>query len=122
MKSITGLGKYLFAVPMLIFGVFHFMGANDMAGMVPLPGGVFWVYLTGAALIAAAISIFIGKLDKLAAVLLALMLLIFVFTIHLGGAMSGDQSAVAGFLKDLALAGGALMYAHSMAKDNAVIG
>ena len=122
MKAVTGLGKYLFAIPLLIFGLFHFMGANDMAGMVPIPGGAIWVYITGAGLIAAAISMFIGKLDKLATVLLALMLLIFVFAIHLGGAMEGNQASTANLLKDLAMAGGALMYANSMAKDDSVIG
>ena len=45
MNAITGLGKYFFAIPMLIFGVFHFMGANEMAAMAP--GGVISVYFTG---------------------------------------------------------------------------
>ncbi len=60
-------------------------------------------------------------MDKLAAVLLALMLLIFVLSIHLPGVMGGSESSMPALLKDIALAGGALMYA-GMAKDNAVIG
>lgn len=124
MNGIINLGKYLYALPMAIFGLMHFPNAAQMAPMAPF-GGEIMVYITGVALLAAAVSIFIGKMDKLAAVLLALMLLIFVLAIHLPGVMSGDEAKMMAsmpmLLKDVALAGGALMYA-SMAKDNAVIG
>jgi len=102
MNGIIGLGKYLFA---------------DMASMAP--GGVIMVYATGAAFVAAAVSIFIGKLDKLAAVLLALMLLLFIIP-HAQN-MANDEAEMFNILKNIALAGGALMYA-SMAKDDGVIG
>ncbi len=122
MNSLIGLGRYIFAIPFLIFGIMHFMNADAMAGMTPF-GGVAMVYITGLALVAAAISIFIGKLDKLACVLLALMLILFVILIHAPGL--GDeatmQSSMSGLLKDFALAGGALLCA-GQAKDNAVIG
>jgi putative oxidoreductase len=118
MKAIIGLGKYFFAVPLFIFGIFHFMSADAMAGMAF--GQVWLVYLTGLALIAAGASIIMGKMDKLAALLLALMLILFVVLVHLKGAMDGDQGSTAALLKDIMLAGGALMYA-SMAKDNSVV-
>ncbi|MBP9209726.1 MAG: hypothetical protein KBF37_05300 [Saprospiraceae bacterium] len=118
MNALLGLGKYLFALPMAIFGVLHFMNAEGMAGMPPI-GGTIAVYLVGVALIAFAVSVFLGKMDKLAAVLLAAMLLLFVVFIHLKPAMAGDMG---GLLKDLALAGGALMYAQNLAKDKSVIG
>lgn len=58
-------------------------------------------------------------------VLLAVMLLIFVMAIHLPGVMSGDEAkmmaSMPAMLKDIALAGAALMYA-GIAKDDAVIG
>ena len=115
MDAIIKLGKYLLAVPMAVFGIFHFMGANNMAGMVPsfIPGGVLWVYVTGAALIAAAVAIIIGKKAKLASFLLAVLLLVFVLAIHLKGAMGGDQMAMASLLKDLAIAGRALVFAST---------
>lgn len=113
MDAIIKFGKYLFALPMAIFGIFHFMNGSAMAGMVPsfVPGGVLWVYVTGAALIAAAAAIILGKKAKLASFLLAVLLLIFVLTIHLKGAMAGDQASMASLLKDLGLAGGALIFA-----------
>ena len=108
------VSRYLFAIPFIIFGIFHFMNAGGMAGMVPgwLPGGVFWVYLTGLALIVAPISLFIGKKDKLAMLLLALMLVIFALLVHL----PGGQSSMPNLLKDLSLAGAALTWA-GLAKD-----
>lgn len=111
------LGRILFCVPFLVFGFFHFMGASNMAGMVPawLPGGVLWVYLTGAGLIAAPIAVLTGKKAVLACQLLALMLLSFVLTIHLPGFMAGGEMAqlsMAGMLKDTVMAGGALLMAH----------
>ena len=123
MKAILNLGKYLFAIPFLVFGIMHFAGADQMAAMAP--GGKMMVYFTGVALIAAAVSIFIGKMDKLASLLLALMLILFVVFIHakgLGGTEAEMQAAMPNLLKDLSLAGAALMYAGHVAKDDALVG
>lgn len=122
MNAVLGLGRYLYAVPLLVFGAFHFMNANAMAGMVPIPGGAVWVYITGLGLVAAAVSIFIGKYDKLGTALLGLMLLIFALSIHIPGVMDGNQASMPNFLKDVAMAGAAWMYAASLAKDSSVIG
>jgi uncharacterized membrane protein YphA (DoxX/SURF4 family) len=67
--------------------------------------------LTGIALVAAAAAILTDKMAKLASVLLALLLLVFVLVIHLKGAMAGDQTSTASLLKDIAIAGGALVFA-----------
>ncbi len=117
MNSIIGLGKYLYALPMAIFGIMHFLAADQMAAMAP--GGKFMVYFTGLALILAGVSIIIGKMDKLASVLLALMLLLFIIP-HAQN-MANDEGEMINILKNVALAGGALLYA-AQAKDNAVIG
>ena len=125
MNALFGLGKYLFAIPFLVFGVLHFMAGKDMAGIVPIPGGEIWVYITGAAHILAAISMLIGKMDKLATALLGIMLLIFALSIHLPGVIeSGGENAgaMSGFLKDTMLAGASWIYAANVAKDPAVIG
>lgn len=118
----TTVARVLFAVPFAIFGLFHFMGASQMAGMVPLPGGVFWVYFTGAALIAAAIAIMFNIMGKLASLLLALMLLIFILSIHLPGVIgAADQQAMQqsmmSLLKDMGLMAGALTYAGIFASE-----
>ena len=79
-----------------------------MAGMVPIPGGVFWVYLTGVALILACISLLAEKKVRLAGILLGVMLLIFVLSMHLPEVISsGGESGMSSLLKDTALAGAA---------------
>lgn len=123
MNAIYGLGKYLFAIPFAIFGIFHFMHAEAMAGMAF--GQTILVYITGVCLILAAVSILIGKYDRLATVLLALMLILFVLLIHLKGATGGGdgaQASMSAMLKDIMLAGAALLYAKNEAKDHSIIG
>ena len=125
-NSILNLGKWVFAVPFAVFGFMHIMNANQMAGMVPayFSGGSLWVYLTGFAQLAFATSVVIGKYDKLAAVLCALMLLIFILTLHLPSLSNMEMSklAMTNMLKDLGLIGGAMMYGSRFANDNSVVG
>jgi putative oxidoreductase len=115
------VARYCFALPFFVFGVMHFMAAGDMAGMVPgwIPGGVFWVILTGIALVAASISMIIKVYDRLATFLLGIMLLIFVLTMHLPAAIGGDQMGMTNLLKDFALAGAAWLYAGYVANYQA---
>jgi putative oxidoreductase len=124
MNAFISLGRWLFPIPFAVFGLFHLMSADAMAGMVPayFPAQVFWVYLSGAGLIAGAVSMWIGKMDKLASVLLSVMLLIIILTMHLPGAMGGDHIATSMVLKDLGMMAGCLIYAQTLAKDRAVIG
>lgn len=121
MKLLTGtIGRILFAAPFAVFGAFHFMAGPKMAGMVPswIPGGVFWVYLTGVAMIVASVAIILKKEARLACYGLAGMLGVFVLTVHLPGLASPDENAMMmsmiGLLKDVSLAGGALGFAGSL--------
>ena len=92
-----------------------------MAGYVPsfIPGGVFWIYLTGIALLAACVSILIKKKVRLACILLGIMLLIFILTIHLPAiigaeSMQARQMAINPLLKDTALMGAAWFFAGNI--------
>lgn len=103
------VGRTLYGLPLLVFGLLHFMAAPMMAGMVPtfVPGGIVWVYITGVALILAALAIIANRLAPLASLLLGIMLLSFALTIHLPMLLGGDQNAMPNLLKDTALAGAA---------------
>ncbi len=110
------IGRFLFALPFVAFGVMHFTNASAMTGMVPIPGGAFWVYLTGAAFLAASASFLIEKKARLAGLLLGVMLLIFVFSIRLPAVIAAEsaqamQGSMGILLKELALAGGAWILA-----------
>ncbi|MGC4100599.1 hypothetical protein [Ferruginibacter sp.] len=102
----------IYALSIGTFGVLHFMNAEEMKSGVPdyIPGGIVWIYITGACLILAAIAIIINKATRLACYLLAAMLLIFVFTIHLKHLMNGNFTNV---LKDTAMAMAAVLVGNN---------
>ncbi len=124
MNAFLSLGRWLFAIPFAIFGFFHFMNASQMVDMIPnyLPVPYFWLFLAGAGLIAASAAMLLGKYDKLAATLLGAELILFILLLHLPAIMRGEQMAMTVLLKDLTLAGAALLYAQYVAKDRAIIG
>lgn len=113
MNPLTTAGRILYALPFIVFGVNHLIAGPAMAGYVPVPGGVFWIYFTGVALILGGVGIATKLLGKWAALGLALLLLTFVVTIHVPG-MANPASrtmSLIQLLKDLALSGGALTWA-----------
>ena len=120
MKTILQSGRWLFASMFAIFGLLHFGPLEFTLGYIPsyLPFPVFWVYFAGVALITFSVSAWTRTLDKLAAVLLALMLLLFVLMIHVPRAAEGDFMGILGVFRDTANIGAALMYADKYARDN----
>jgi putative oxidoreductase len=117
-QTIYRIGIVLYALVIGFFGVNHFLNGTGFQKTVPsfIPGGVFWVYLTGAALIAAAISFLTGKQTKLAGLFLAAFLIIIVLTIHLPALIHASGSpivsiALTNLVKDSGLAAAALMIA-----------
>ncbi|MCB0527851.1 MAG: DoxX family membrane protein [Lewinellaceae bacterium] len=127
MNAFLSLGRWLFPVPFLLFGLMHFMDLtafahNIMPNYVPAPE--FWVLLTGTCLVCAAVSMYIGKYDKLATALLAVLLLLVVALIDLPSALAGGEAANRSafmVLKDLGLAAAAMLYATHVAKDPRII-
>lgn len=117
MDALPKVGRYLYAIPMAIFGALHFVMTDAMAAMVPIPGGALWVYVTGLALLAAAGAIVSGKQAVLATRLLGVMLLVFAVSIHLMAVLGGDQTAMSNVLKDTALAGGAFVLSGVFARE-----
>ena len=82
--SLPMLGKYLYTVPVVAFGIFHFTRTDAFAGMVPIPfAQSLWVYLTGACFLLAAVSVYTQKHTVLAMNLLGLLLLLIVHVLVL---------------------------------------
>jgi uncharacterized membrane protein YphA (DoxX/SURF4 family) len=82
-----------------------------------MPAHMFWVWLVGAGLIAASLSLVTGKLARLAALLTGIMLFLFVLMIHIPNAAHNptDRFVFAILFRDLALSGGALALAGTLA-------
>jgi putative oxidoreductase len=116
---LNSIGRILWSIPFLMFGIGHFQNAPMMQGMVPtyVPGGIVWVYITGTCMILAVIAINIRKQDRLAALLAALLLITIAVTVQFPGLSSADANvkmmSFMGFVKDLGLAGGALCIAST---------
>lgn len=110
--ALAHIGRILFGLPFIFFGIFHLMQPGGMAQSIlqgwPIASAL--VVISGIGMILAGIAIVINKLIKLATVLLALELLVFVLAIHLPGlAGDGGQQVMINLLKDISLMGGALM-------------
>ena len=71
--------RWMLGLPPVLFGLFHLVGMRVFASIVPqwMGFGYFWAGLTGIAFVLAGIAICSGRMDVLAARLLALMLLLF---------------------------------------------
>ncbi|HAF27546.1 MAG TPA: DoxX family protein [Bacteroidales bacterium] len=128
MKNLTTTGRVLFALPFAIFGLNHFLMVDFFTGMLNsfIPGTSFTIILTGFALIAASISIIIKKYIKLSCILLAILLLLFIITIHIPKLFAEDEVtrmvSMVALLKDTSLMGGALMIAGIYKKEENEIG
>src|SRR5215218_1681012 len=108
---VSRIAVIILAIVLFVFGIYHFMQPQSLLVYVPefMPGGIIWVYFVGAAFILAAIAFITHKQAKLAGYLLALLLIIFVLTVHLPNYLhAGDadmkQMAFVSILKDTALA------------------
>lgn len=114
----THVLRVLFAFPFFVFGALHFMNAEKMKGLVPgyFPGDIIWVYLTGILFILSALSFTINKYAKTGGYLLAFVLLVFIFTIHIPALIDGHQMALGGLLKDFALMAASMFIARFSAK------
>jgi putative oxidoreductase len=116
MNKITTLGRILFALPFIIFGINHFIMMDYYLGMLTsfIPLGAYTIILTGILLIVAGISIITRKFVKQSAAMLAVLLLIFILTIHVPHLIRGTAErtiTLIALLKDISLMGGSIMIA-----------
>lgn len=115
MKNITTLGRILFALPFAIFGINHFIMMDYYLGIITsfIPLGAYTIILTGLMLIAVSISIIVKKFIKFSTIILAILLFLFIVTIHIPHLISGNEQTMTliALLKDISLMGGSLMIA-----------
>lgn len=114
----TRLAIIIFAFIIGFFGANHFLHAKDMASNVPsfLPFPQVLVYISGTGFLLAAVAFILDRYAKLAGYLLALLLLIIVFSVDVPGIVHAanihvKMIFVTNLLKDAALAMAAVLIA-----------
>jgi uncharacterized membrane protein YphA (DoxX/SURF4 family) len=115
MKNVSAIGRILFALPFAVFGINHFVMMDYYLGTLTsfIPRSPYVMMLTGILLIAASLSIITRVMVRLSTILLAVMLLIFILTIHIPHLAAGydTEATLISLLKDISLMGGSLMIA-----------
>jgi putative oxidoreductase len=115
MKKLTSAGRILFALPFLIFGINHFLMMDYYVGMLTsfIPLGAYTIILTGILMIVTSISIMTNKFIMQSTIILAVLLFLFIVTIHIPHLLDGSDRTVTliALLKDISLMGGSIMIA-----------
>lgn len=138
MQRIINFGRYLFPLSFLMYVGLHLGQPETGAAMVPdfLPFPYFWNYATMVCILLFIGSALIGKLDKLAYVLMACYVLLMALLVHLPVAVGmvtpellmGQNLAatreieMVNVFRNIMLTGALLGFAGFVARDNRVIG
>jgi uncharacterized membrane protein YphA (DoxX/SURF4 family) len=116
-NSALQVGRFVFAVSLVVFSIQHMLYAGFIATLVPawVPGKLFWAYFVGVAFFAAALAIITGIQRRLAGTLLWAMFFLWVLLVHLPrivGAVHNGNEWTSGLVA-LAMSGGALIVGSS---------
>ena len=121
LDRILPFGPALYAAPIAVFGAEHLTAASEISKAVPhwFPAPLFWTWLVGIALLAAALSIATRRVTGLASTLLGLTLLSFVLLIHIPSQISSppNRILVAVIFRDLGFSAGAFALASTLATN-----
>ena len=117
MKNLTFIGRILFGIPFAFLGLGHFIELDvftaEFTSFIPI--GPYSIILTGIFLIAASVSIIANKFIQVSTISLALLLFVFIVTIHVPNYFNGNDTqqafAIMAMLKDISLMGGSLIVA-----------
>jgi uncharacterized membrane protein len=119
------IARRVYALGLLPIALAHFADAHGATELVPawLPLRVGWVYLTGAAHVAAGLAILAGVLPRLAAVLEAVMISAFVIVTHLPAVYGapGDKLQWAMLVNASVIAGSAWLVAATFQRASPML-
>ena len=84
-EKLTPLGVILFSIPIISFGILHFLYANDASTLVPswIPNPISWTYIAGVALFGSGVALILQIKPGLAAALLGTMIFIWFIILHI---------------------------------------
>jgi uncharacterized membrane protein len=120
--KLVSLGRLFYAMPIAVFAAEHFTETKTISQLVPkwIPGPVFWTYLVGVALAAAALSFVTRIYGRWSGMLLGLMFFLFVALMHIPAIVSDPKDRLAWViaLRDLSFSGGALAFAGTQTGES----
>lgn len=115
LDKVVTLASVFVAASLAVFGAEHLAGARLLMQAVPvwMPAHLFWAYFVGFALLAAALSLTFKKYVRWSTLLLAIMLFLFVASIHIPNVIANPKSRILWtvVLRDSAFATGILAFA-----------
>jgi len=127
MNAIVLIGRILFGGFFLMSGINHFTKLEAMTGYAKykkLPAAKLGVLISGLMLVIGGIYIVLGYYADLGALLLAIFLVLAAVIFHNWGKetdATAKQTEMMAFMKDIALAGGALVIFAMVAKQGGEI-
>lgn len=83
--KVIPLGPALFSIPVISFGILHFLYAKDVADYVPswMPARLFWTYFAGTVLIGSGLAILLKIKSRPAAAILGAMIFSWFIVLHI---------------------------------------
>jgi uncharacterized membrane protein YphA (DoxX/SURF4 family) len=94
LEKLLPLGRFLFSITIVVFGIEHFMYTPFVAMLIPdwIPGHLFWTYFAGTALILSGLAIILNIQQRLAANLLGLMIFLWFIMLHIPRAVASTPA------------------------------
>lgn len=109
------LGRFFLAAFLILAGILHFIYVEFVAGLVPawIPGHLFWSYFSGVALIAGGLGIIVPMTARLAASLTAMMIFLWLVSLHIPRALADLHNAneTTAVFEAMAMTGAAILVA-----------
>lgn len=112
------IGRILFSMMFIVMAMMHFMKTDEFVQMAEskgVPGGKATVMLSGLVILAGGLMVVTGWHRFIGAGLLAIFLVVVAFTIHAFWKETDEMARMnqmSHFMKNLVMAGGALMIAY----------
>ena len=118
MEWLVLIGRILYSMIFIIFGLNHFFNLSGMAGYAAskgVPAATVATIITGLLLVLGGLSVLLGYKSKIGSLLLVIFLIPTALIMHNFWAVQNEMQAateMAHFMKNLALAGSALLIYH----------
>ena len=128
METLMFIGRILFAAMFVLSGINHFTKAEAMTGYAQfkgLPQPKLANLVSGAVLLLGGLSIILGVVADLGALVVSILLVIMAVLMHDFWKQSdpqAKQTEMIGFLKNISMAGGGLFMFAFMSLDGATYG